>query len=126
MELGFAWAPLKAGAAMRLVDQTWIYTAPPLGNRGARLAVEVPVAASIRVFDGLMLLAEYRVSWAGELSYDQQRHVETDPLAVPVYCPGSNISSTLTKPRPSSSFTPCPSGLSLKSPATIVGISADA
>lgn len=82
VELGILWGALNAGAAVRLFEQTWIYTAPRFGTRGATWAVEVPAGFSIGVGGGLMLRAEYRVSWAGELSYYQQRHIFGAGLAV--------------------------------------------
>lgn len=82
IELGLVWGALNAGAALRLFEQTWIYAAPRIGSRGSTWSVEVPGGISIHVFDGLQLRAEYRVSWANELSYYQQRRIFAAGLAV--------------------------------------------
>lgn len=75
MELGFLWAAVNMGAALRVFDETYLYTAPRFGNRGATWAVDVPAGLSVRIYEGIMLRAEYRVSWAGELHYYQQRRI---------------------------------------------------
>ena len=82
VELGFVWAALNAGGAVRLVGQTWIYAAPRVGSRGSTWSLEVPAGISIHVVDGVQLRAEYRVSWANELSYYQQRRIFAAGLAV--------------------------------------------
>lgn len=82
VELGFLWAALNVGAAVRLFDQTYVYTAPRLGSRGADWALDIPGGLSVRVYEGIMLRAEYRVAWTGELSYFQQRRIAGAALAV--------------------------------------------
>lgn len=75
VELGVLWAATNAGAALRLFDETWVYAAPRFGNRGSTWAVDVPVGVSARVYDGFLIRGELRLSWAGELSYYQQRRM---------------------------------------------------
>jgi hypothetical protein len=81
VSLGFLWAALDVGAALRLFDQTYVYTAPRFGNRGASWAVEVPGGLSIRLYEGVMLRVEYRSMWTGELSYYQRRDLLGAALA---------------------------------------------
>ncbi len=82
VELGILWGAVNAGAALRLFEQTWIYAAPRFGTRGSTWSVEVPAGFSIGIPGGVMLRAEWRVSWAGELSYYQQRQMFGAALAV--------------------------------------------
>ena len=44
--------------------------------------VDVPAGASIRIYEGVMLRGEYRVTWANELTYYQQRHMFGAAVAV--------------------------------------------
>jgi hypothetical protein len=74
VEGGFAWAGASVPAALRLFDETWLYTAPRLGTRGLEWAIELPVGLSVRIFDGWMVRAEYRVSWV-ELDPFTRRHL---------------------------------------------------
>jgi hypothetical protein len=74
-ELGLLWAALDVPIALRLYDQTWLYTAPRFGSRGLDWALTVPVGVSARVYDGLMLRAEYGTTWSTELTYFQRRDV---------------------------------------------------
>jgi hypothetical protein len=74
VEGGWAWGALDVPLALRLFDQTWLYTAPRLGNRGLMLAVDVPAGLSVRLYEGLMLRVEYRISWP-ELSYFERRQM---------------------------------------------------
>jgi hypothetical protein len=81
-ELGLLWAALDVPIALRLYDETWVYTAPRFGTRGLDWALTVPVGVSVRVYDGLMLRAEYGTSWSTELTYFQRRDLFGVALAL--------------------------------------------
>lgn len=73
-ELGYAWFAVSTPVAVRLVDQTWLYTAPRLGTWGVDLSFGVPVGLSVRVYDGLMLRAEWQRSWQDFKYYNERDH----------------------------------------------------
>jgi hypothetical protein len=81
-EVGFLWGAANFGGAVRLFDQSWFYTAPRFGNRGSTWALDLPAGLSFRIYEGLMLRTEYRVTWTGELSYYQQRRMFGAAVAV--------------------------------------------
>jgi hypothetical protein len=74
VEAGWVWAAADVPMALRLFDQTWLYTAPRFGNRGLMWAVDMPLGLSARIYEGLMLRVEYRISWP-ELSYFERRQM---------------------------------------------------
>lgn len=73
-ELGFAWFAVSTPVAVRLVDQTWLYTAPRFGTWGVDLSFGIPVGVSVRVYDGLMLRAEWQRSWQDFKYYNRRDH----------------------------------------------------
>lgn len=75
VQAGLVFAAFDAGAALRMWGETWLYTAPRFGNRGTKWAIDVPAGISAHLYEGFMLRAEYRLTWAGELSYYEQRPV---------------------------------------------------
>lgn len=81
-QLGFAWGALSVPLAVRILDETWIYTSPRVGTVGLDPALHVPVGLSARFYEGFMLRLEYAVLWTGELSYYQQRRIVGIALAV--------------------------------------------
>jgi hypothetical protein len=74
VEGGFAWAGGSLPFAVRLFDETWLYTAPRIGTRSYDWALELPAGISVRIHDGWMVRAEYRISWV-ELDPFSRRHV---------------------------------------------------
>jgi hypothetical protein len=72
-ELGFAWVAGVVPIAVRIVDWSFIYTSPRFGTRGEDWALDVPLGASVRLYEGLSLRGEYAVSWSHDLTYYQQR-----------------------------------------------------
>jgi hypothetical protein len=74
VELGYAWAALSLPVAVRIVDQTWLYTAPRLGNWSFDAFFGIPVGASVRIYDGLMLRAEWQRSWQDFKYYNRRDH----------------------------------------------------
>lgn len=73
VEGGFAWVGGSVPFALRLFDETWLYTAPRIGTRSYDWAVELPLGLSVRVVSGWMVRAEYRISWV-ELDPFTRRH----------------------------------------------------
>jgi hypothetical protein len=84
-ELGYAWAALAAPAAVRLVDDWWLYTAPRVSNWGGPsrfelsavlkvLAVGIPVGANIPVCCGFVVRPEVQVSWVDFKYYNRRIH----------------------------------------------------
>lgn len=73
-ELGYAWFAASTPVALRLVDQTWLYTAPRFGTWGAELSFMVGLGASVRVYDGMMLRAEWNRSWQDFKYYNRRDH----------------------------------------------------
>lgn len=75
VELGYAWASLSVPLAVRLFDQTHVYSAPRVGNLGADVTWGVPVGLSVRVYEGFALRAEAQLSWAELLYYERRLHL---------------------------------------------------
>lgn len=73
-ELGYAWFAASTPVALRLFDQTWLYTSPRLGTWGAELSFMVGLGASVRLYDGLMLRAEWQRSWQDFKYYNRRDH----------------------------------------------------
>lgn len=73
-EVGYAWLGLSMPLALRVVDETWIYTAPRFSTWGVDLSFGIPVGASVRVVDGLMLRAEWQRSWQDFKYYNRRDH----------------------------------------------------
>lgn len=73
-ELGYAWFALSVPVSVRLFDQTWLYTAPRFGTWGVELYGGLPVGLSVRVYDGLMLRAEWQRSWQDFMYYNRRDH----------------------------------------------------
>lgn len=73
-EVGYAWFALATPMAVRVVDQTWLYTAPRFGTWGTYLYFGIPVGLSVRVYDGLMLRAEWQRSWQDFKYYNRRDH----------------------------------------------------
>ena len=75
VELGWAWGALALPVAVRLFDETWLYTSPRLGNLGDEVTPGLPLGLSVRVWDGLMVRAEGQVSWAAFRWYNRRVHL---------------------------------------------------
>lgn len=73
-ELGFAWAGVSAGAALRPFGEHWLYTAPRFGTLGSRWAVSVPLGVDIAVAGGFRLRGEAQLSWAELRHYNRRAH----------------------------------------------------
>ena len=72
-QLGWAWLGLTLPAAVRLFDQTWIYAGPRFAPRFQEWMLDLPVGVTTRVYDGLMIRAEYHATWI-DLDYYSRRH----------------------------------------------------
>jgi hypothetical protein len=63
LEAGWAWAALAIPVAVRLFDETWLYTAPRFGNWGGNVSVGIPLGLSVRIRGGFHLRAEAQIAW---------------------------------------------------------------
>jgi hypothetical protein len=73
-ELGYAWAGASLSGAVRLFDDTWLYTAPRMANWGILIGGGVPVGVSARIYRGLVLRAEAQASWEAFKYYNRRFH----------------------------------------------------
>jgi hypothetical protein len=73
-EAGYAWAGASASGALRLLEDSWLYTAPRVSNWGDVASVGIPVGLSIHVFEGLHLRTEVQWSWAELKYYNRRMH----------------------------------------------------
>jgi hypothetical protein len=71
-ELGYAWAALSTPVALRLFDESWLYTAPRLGTWSSGVIASVPLGLSVRVIGGLSLRAEAALSWQDFAYYNRR------------------------------------------------------
>ncbi len=62
-EAGYAWAGVSTPFALRLFDESFLYTAPRIGTWSTGLIASVPLGLSLRIVDGFLLRAEAAVSW---------------------------------------------------------------
>lgn len=74
-EIGYLWGGFSVPMAVRLFDQTHVYTAPHLFNWGIDLAFGIPVGLSVRVYDGFVLRAEWQRSWQDFKYYNRREHL---------------------------------------------------
>ncbi len=75
VELGWLWAGVSLPFAVRLFDQTWLYTAPRVGNFGDELLPSIPLGASVRIYDGFALRLEGQLSWADFSAFNRRIHL---------------------------------------------------
>lgn len=73
--LGYAFGALVLPVAVRLFDQTWLYTSPRLGTFGRDLSFGAPVGISARIWDGFFLRSEAQVSWPDFKYYNRRVHL---------------------------------------------------
>jgi hypothetical protein len=71
-ELGLAWAGLSVPFALRLFDESFLYTAPRLGTWSSGVIASVPLGLSVRIAGGLSLRAEGGVSWQDFAYYNRR------------------------------------------------------
>jgi hypothetical protein len=71
-ELGYAWAGLSLPAALRLFDESWVYTAPRIGTWSSDPIFGVPLGLSLRVYDGFAIRGEAQVSWQDFKSFNRR------------------------------------------------------
>jgi hypothetical protein len=74
LQLGHAWGALVLPVAVRLHDQTWVYTSPRFGTIGRDPSFGVPVGLSVRVWSGLALRGELQSSWQDFRYYNRRLH----------------------------------------------------
>ena len=73
-EAGYAWAGLSASGALRVLDDSWVYTAPRVANWGDVISVGIPMGLSIHIVEGLHLRTEVQWSWAELKYYNRRMH----------------------------------------------------
>jgi hypothetical protein len=73
-ELGYAWAAVSLPAALRLFDETWLYTAPRLGTWSDDPIFSVPLGLSLRIYEGFFLRGEAQVSWQDFQYFNRRAH----------------------------------------------------
>jgi len=73
-ELGYAWAALSLPVALRLFDESWLYSAPRLGTWSSDPIFGVPLGLSLRVYDGFSLRGEAQVSWQNFQYFNRRAH----------------------------------------------------
>jgi hypothetical protein len=73
-ELGYAWAALSLPVAVRLFDESWLYSAPRLGTWSTDPIFSVPLGLSLRIYDGFSLRAEAQLSWQDFQYYNRRAH----------------------------------------------------
>jgi hypothetical protein len=74
VELGYAWAAVSLPLALRVVEQTWIYSGPRLGTWGLDRCFFIPLGVSVHVYEGFILRAEWQRSWQDFKYYNRRDH----------------------------------------------------
>ena len=67
--------PASVPLALRIIDQTWLYSAPKLGNWGPEITPFVPLGLTVRIVDGFSLRCEGQLSWADWKYYNRRLHL---------------------------------------------------
>ncbi|MGZ3474604.1 MAG: hypothetical protein ACXWUG_10030 [Polyangiales bacterium] len=75
VQAGYGWGALTLPLAVRIVDQTWIYTTPRFGNIGRYLSFSEAAGVSVRVYGGFQLRGEVQSSWQDFQYYNRRTHV---------------------------------------------------
>jgi hypothetical protein len=73
-EAGYAWGGLSLSGALRILEDSWIYTAPRISNWGDGVLVGVPFGLSVHVVSGLHIRPEVQVSWTDWKYYNRRIH----------------------------------------------------
>jgi hypothetical protein len=73
-ELGYAWAALSLPVALRVFDQSFLYSAPRLGTWSSDPIFSVPLGLSLRIHDGFSLRAEAQLSWQNFQYFNRRAH----------------------------------------------------
>jgi hypothetical protein len=74
-ELGYAWAAVSRPFALRVFDQSFVYTAPRLGTWSTGPIFGMPLGVSLRVYEGFMIRAEAQISWQDFKYYNRRAHL---------------------------------------------------
>jgi hypothetical protein len=74
-EAGYLWLALSLPVALRVLDQSYLYAGPRLFNWSVELAFGIPVGSSVRVYDGLIVRAEWQRSWQNFKYYNRRDHL---------------------------------------------------
>jgi hypothetical protein len=73
-ELGCAWAALSLPVALRVFDQSFLYSAPRLATWSSDPIFGVPLGLSLRVYEGFVLRGEAQVSWQNFQYFNRRAH----------------------------------------------------
>lgn len=73
-ELGYAWAALSLPVALRLFDESWLYSAPRLGTWSTDPIFSVPLGLSLRIYEGFAIRGEAQISWQNFQSFNRRTH----------------------------------------------------
>ena len=74
-ELGYAWAAVSLPIALRVFDQSFVYTAPRLGTWSDDPSFGIPLGVSLRIYEGLFVRGEAQVSWQDFKYYNRRAHL---------------------------------------------------
>jgi len=74
-EVGWAWVGFGLPLALRLFDETWLYSTPRVANLGHEPALFAHLGLSVRIWDGLMVRLEGQLSWVELLHYQRRAHL---------------------------------------------------
>ncbi|MGZ3422366.1 MAG: hypothetical protein ACXVEE_31140 [Polyangiales bacterium] len=72
---GYAWAALTFPMALRVYDESWVYTSPRIGTIGRYLGFGVPLGLSVRAYRGFMVRAEAQASFERFERYNRRIHL---------------------------------------------------
>lgn len=74
-ETGYAWAAGSLNFAASPLDDQWLYVGPRLGTIGFDWEIGVPAGVSVDLGRGVIVRAEYQLSWAELMYYNQRSHL---------------------------------------------------
>lgn len=75
VQAGYAWGAFTLPLAVRLFDQTWIYTSPRFGTLDRYPSFSIPAGVSARIYEGFMLRGEVQGSWQNFDPYNRRVHL---------------------------------------------------
>jgi hypothetical protein len=74
-DAGYGWVAAGIPLAVRLFDQTWIYSEPRVTNFGMYPALVTPIGLSLHIDKGAFLRLEYQASWEQLQKYNLRHHL---------------------------------------------------
>ena len=73
-ELGYGWGALGLPFGFRLIDETWLYASPRVGNYGLQPMFGLPMGISVNLQGGAFLRMEYQTSWVNLMAFEHRSH----------------------------------------------------